>query len=382
MNNGVSIDRRFRKSYPCPICNGYDEFPRGHGERCMGFLSADGEYAHCSREEHASGLPLEEESQTYAHRLVGNCKCGRRHDPNPPPAASNGHKTRKSVGDPKIVATYDYVDADGKLRYQVVRYENPKRFKQRQPDPFQDWVWTLSSVKPLIYRLPEVLKAIAEQQTICLAEGEKDVDALRKHGYIASCNSGGAGKWGDPQTQFLKGATDVVLFGDNDDAGRRHLTKQAQSLGKIGITPRIAQMDGLPEGGDIRDWLKTHTKEDLDQVIHDAIPAPDNTPIKEDGSQDDDTDVHQGWILGARGLPVSCQHNALKWLTAQEYDRQIALDTFKQSILVNDAPFTDDTTIEMVRLMEESEKICWAQTHVHSAIISLGNRHARSSLTD
>ena len=34
---------------------------------------------------------------------------------------------------PRIVATYDYTDADGKLLYQVVRLE-PKGFRQRRPN--------------------------------------------------------------------------------------------------------------------------------------------------------------------------------------------------------------------------------------------------------
>ena len=38
----------------------------------------------------------------------------------------------------RIVATYDYTDADGKLLYQVVRYE-PKDFRQRRPDGNGGW---------------------------------------------------------------------------------------------------------------------------------------------------------------------------------------------------------------------------------------------------
>jgi putative DNA primase/helicase len=35
--------------------------------------------------------------------------------------------------DRRIIATYDYTDQDGNLRYQVVRYQ-PKDFRQRRPD--------------------------------------------------------------------------------------------------------------------------------------------------------------------------------------------------------------------------------------------------------
>jgi hypothetical protein len=35
-------------------------------------------------------------------------------------------------------------------------------------------------------------------------------------------------------------------------------------------------MDGLPEHGDIRDWLKTYTSNDLARLIEEAKPAPDD----------------------------------------------------------------------------------------------------------
>ena len=244
--------QRFTARDPCPICQGHKDLPTGQGERCFGFLSSDCDYAHCTREQYAGGLPQDPDSQTYAHRLIGDCKCGTRHDPNPP-ALSNGHK--------RIVATYDYVDARGILRYQTVRY-TPKDFRQRRPDGTGDWVWNLKGVSPLIYHLPDVLEAIDEKQTIFTAEGEEDVKVLVQHGYTATCNHGGAEKWGRAHSLWLKGAADVVVFGDNDEAGQRHITKQVQSLKTVGIVARIAKLDDLPEKGDIRDWLKSHTQDD------------------------------------------------------------------------------------------------------------------------
>jgi hypothetical protein len=363
---------RFTKRTPCPICLGHKELPQGYGQRCYGFLSSDQVYAHCTREERAGGLPQDSDSQTYAHRLIGDCKCGTRHDPNPSYTSSNGHK--------REVATYDYVDAQGILIYQTVRYE-PKAFVQRRPDGHGDWIWNLKGVSPLIYNLPAVLEAIDAKQTICTAEGEEDIKALGRYGKVATCNHGGAEKWGNQHSQFLKGAGDVVLFGDNDEAGRRHLVKQIRSLKTVKIIPRIAQLDGLPEHGDIRDWLKTHTQENLDRVLREATPATDEDPSLSGQDRQDANDPQDRWILGAQSKPISCQHNALLWLSAEGYADRIALDTFKQDIAVDGAPLTDDVTIEMVRQMEASTLVRWTETHVHSAIVSLGNRRAHSSLT-
>ena len=52
--------------------------------RDAGFLSDDGEWAHCERPEHAGNLPLDDTTPpTYAHRIGGPCKCGQEHAPAP-----------------------------------------------------------------------------------------------------------------------------------------------------------------------------------------------------------------------------------------------------------------------------------------------------------
>src|SRR5216684_2297646 len=58
----------------------------------------------------------------------------------------------------QIVATYDYVDEQGKPLYQVVRFE-PKDFRQRRPDGNGGWQWNLNGVRRVLYRLPDVLAA-------------------------------------------------------------------------------------------------------------------------------------------------------------------------------------------------------------------------------
>ena len=50
-NDRVIKKQRFREENRCPVCDGADEDQRGRGERCFGFLSSDGLYAHCTRED-------------------------------------------------------------------------------------------------------------------------------------------------------------------------------------------------------------------------------------------------------------------------------------------------------------------------------------------
>ena len=98
--------------------------------------------------------------------------------------------------DPRIVETYDYCDENGTLLFQVVRFE-PKDFRQRRPDGRGGWIWNLHDARRVLYRLPELLKAVAAGETIYIPEGEKDVDNLRALEVVATTNPGGIKKWRD-----------------------------------------------------------------------------------------------------------------------------------------------------------------------------------------
>ena len=86
-----------------------------------------------------------------------------------------------------IVATYPYHGADGELLFEAVRFE-PKTFRLRRPDRSGGWTWNLKGVKRVPYRLPELLEAVNEGRTICIVEGEKDVDNLADRNEIGHKN--------------------------------------------------------------------------------------------------------------------------------------------------------------------------------------------------
>ncbi len=133
------------------------------------------------------------------------------------PASTNGSK--------RIVATYEYTDASGKLLFQAVRYD-PKDFRQRQPDGKGSWIWNLKGVELVLFRLPEILHAVANGTPVFICEGEKDVLAIVQRSFDATCNPMGAGKWRDSYTKTLRDA-DVYIIADKDDAGRNHAHARA-----------------------------------------------------------------------------------------------------------------------------------------------------------
>jgi len=260
---GGSVER-FTPAHPCPVCGGHERLPRGKGIRCAGFLSSDGRFAHCSREEHASGLDAEQ-SGTFAHVLRGPCRCGVTHGEREP-----GNGADRSGGF-HIAATYDYRDESGALLFQIVRLQ-PKDFRQRRPDGAGGWEWSVKGVRRVLYRLPELLTALAAGDTVYIVEGEKDADRLHAEGYVATCNPCGAGKWVPEDSEVFRGSlSEVRIVADRDGPtttppfeGYLHAAKVRTSLGGVGVKVRVFEP---PVGKDASDLIGAgRTLEDLVEI--------------------------------------------------------------------------------------------------------------------
>ena len=171
----------------------------------------------------------------------------------------------------RIIATCDYKDESGRLLYQVVRYE-PKDFRQRRPDGQGGWIWNLEGVRRVLYRLQELLQA-NPVDWFFVVEGEKDVDRLFAEGLVATTCAMGAGKWEDHYSEFLNDRSKVAVIPDNDDSGRRHAKAVAESLAGVGVKARILELPGLPEKGDVSDWLNAvGNKEGLIKLAERTTP--------------------------------------------------------------------------------------------------------------
>ena len=157
---------------------------------------------------------------------------------------------RTSRGSPRVAATYDYVDEEGQLLFQVVRFE-PKAFRQRRPDGQGGWVWNTDGVRRVLYRLPEVLAAVREGREVWITEGERDADALRAAGVCATTNPGGAGKWSPEFAPVFRGAR-VVVVRDRDEPGHRHADQVVASLLPVAASVKLVE---AREGKDATDHL-------------------------------------------------------------------------------------------------------------------------------
>ncbi len=169
----------------------------------------------------------------------------------------------------QIAATYDYVNAEDQLCYQVVRMQ-PKNFRIRRPDPAQRgaWIWNMGECEALPYRLPGLLRGIAAGETVFVVEGEKDADALTALGLTATTNHGGAGKWTHACSRHFAAGAQVVVIADNDSPGQAHAKSVAGKLQERGCEVHILQLDDLPEKGDVSDWIERGgTRDELLRLV-------------------------------------------------------------------------------------------------------------------
>lgn len=189
------------------------------------------------------------------------------------------------------VKGYHYTDGDGNLIYDVVRFHtrradgswvlnektgNPKKkFKQRRPDGKGGWIWNLDGVSHTLYRLPQIEIGIAEGKTLHLCEGEKDVETLESWGLVGTTNSGGAQNWRAEFAEHFRGA-DVVILGDDDEAGRRRVDVIGASL--RGIAGRIRAIRSWGGPKDVTDWKEAGGDSaklaEIIQNLSDWRPAP------------------------------------------------------------------------------------------------------------
>ena len=184
----TSIER----SGPCPVCGGDDRFSISTRKQVFNcrVCKAGGDVIDLVR--FIDGAEFTHAVET----LTGE----------PPPKVNGKEHNPKTSTTRKVAATFFYHDANGALAFVVERieYQNAdgsfvmkedgkrkKTFRQKRPKPDRpgEWLWNVDGVPPLIYRLPEVMEAIANGHEIIIVEGEAKADLLWSWNVPATCCS-------------------------------------------------------------------------------------------------------------------------------------------------------------------------------------------------
>jgi hypothetical protein len=170
-----------------------------------------------------------------------------------------------------LAAEYDYATPDGEVLYQVLRYEHPtkdKTFLQRRPDGRGGWL--SGRGEPIIYRWQEV--ASRPSEAVYIVEGEKDADNLAAVGLLATTAPNGS--WPEDLSP-LKGRK-VYVLADNDAAGGNKADIAVEKLQGLATVRRV-ELPGLPEKGDVSDWLAAgNTVEQLEALAKASPPVAAN----------------------------------------------------------------------------------------------------------
>ncbi len=239
--------------------------------------------------------------------------------PTPNTSAMNGGESLSAypVNEPRALAVYPYARTTGEVVAIKVRKPHPTRGKSfswhhtdgrisGQHDPLPD------EYRELVYRLPELHAAAGSGETLVLiGEGEKVVDALRSVGFTATSHHGGASAtWGAGHARHLAPFSRVVLFPDNDLAGRDHMTRCAAALAVACPRAEVRSLTLKNEWGDTgigdvadfvaaaraKGWADARIHDELQRRIDDAFAS---APVATAASEGED---------GGESVPDQSEH--------------------------------------------------------------------------
>lgn len=197
----------------------------------------------------------------------------------------------------EMVAQYTYLDEEGEPIFQKVRYR-PKSFALRSLSEEGKWRWGMEGVRRVIYNLPDVLAA----EKVYIAEGEKDVETLRSWGLTATCNPGGAGKWKEEYSQFLKNKK-VIVLQDDDEPGQKHAQAVVESVAPYATEVRI--IPPFPKAKDVTEWAERGgSKRKLLEIVASTSPIERAVAIVAASAENESLSKHDWRLRPLRGTWV------------------------------------------------------------------------------
>jgi hypothetical protein len=203
---------------------------------------------------------------------------------------------------PDIVYPYHY--EDGTLAYETCRYNNPKDFAQRRPNPKwrpgagePRYVWNLDGVRMVLYRLPYLLEGMREKPNnwVALVEGEKCSDTLETLGIMATTHALGSDHWRTEYAEPLTGRK-VAIFYDCDPyyprqrkrPGPAWAVQAARDLLAVGCQVRICKPPGceIDTKDDVADYVLRNKHKTANEIRGELFDVISRT-----------TDYFPGWEL-------------------------------------------------------------------------------------
>lgn len=211
----------------------------------------------------------------------------------------------------EMITCFSYSDDHGTPLYRVVRTDRlngTKTFSAEAMSPDGTYVPGIGGVRRVLYHLPEVSTA----NLVVIPEGELCVEVIRELNLsdiagcrvAATCNFGGAGKWRDEYSPYLKRKR-VILLPDNDDAGRQHMLSVARSTNPFASQIKLVELPNLRPKGDVYDFWVAHR----DRAAAELLKLIEAAPIWTDF----DERAHSVRILKPSDI-LAASSQKLEWL--------------------------------------------------------------------
>ena len=157
-----------------------------------------------------------------------------------------------------------------------IQYKMPgKRYPQGYNNN-GEWVSTLKDIDTHLSIFCNVsiekLKQEAKQgKHLIYAEGAKDVKTCGKYGLIGfTCGSSGDWKKKKEVFKYIKNAV-LIIFADNDEPGINSANGIKLYYEQLGGRATVIIPPGVSQKGDISDYMETHTKEELYELVENAL---------------------------------------------------------------------------------------------------------------
>ncbi len=202
-----------------------------------------------------------------------------------PQKSSKSEKPAFKPTDMRETAVYPYLNAEGEQVFEKVRYEYTdedgkpaKTFRLRRKEGKHE-VYNLNGIdeKPPFQLLD--LLAADPFEPIDITAGEKDAIRLKSIGRTAITNFDGEKSWDSAINHYLQDR-DVIIWEDNDEAGREHTTRLRDELETVASSIKVIRPFDLPglsdiDKGDVSDWLDMgHTADELHAIVEYVQPEP------------------------------------------------------------------------------------------------------------
>ncbi|NOS75270.1 MAG: hypothetical protein HOP36_12205, partial [Methyloglobulus sp.] len=161
-----------------------------------------------------------------------------------------------------LIYSWPYRDAEGKTIGIVARYQNGTDKKDIVPffkPNGTGWKAGIDLTPRPLFGLDRLANH-PKEKAVVIVEGEKPAASLQSLGLCSVTSLGGSNAANQADWTSLNGYKTACLLPDNDEPGESYAKTVCQKLAALPSPPqvKIVRLTGLPEKGDIVEWLQNH----------------------------------------------------------------------------------------------------------------------------